>query len=86
MLADRLASVAGASLLHARPPSLHSAWQAHRDAAARWDAAAIRYPRYAFGIVHVAVKGAADLILVVSASPAGLVLAAILVAACWLWL
>ena len=44
---------AGASLLDATPPALLLVWERHRTAAKAWDTRLLRWPRWAWGAVHV---------------------------------
>ena len=75
----------GGSLLAARPPSLAEAWTRHRQSAAHYNAGLVRWPRYAWGALHVALKAALHVVEWVTDSPPKLITAAAVVAACWFW-
>lgn len=85
-LPERLAALSGTSLLHASPPSVAAVWSRHREAAQRFDAGLVRWPRHMWGVLHTAATGTAYLLIAVAFSPAGFALAVIILAACWLWL
>ena len=69
-----------------RASGLHAAHQRHREAAAHWEAAAVRVPRRAWGALHLLLKGCLGLLDWVTESPARTLVAAIFLAACIKWL
>jgi hypothetical protein len=79
------AAFTGGSLLHAQPPSLAQTWTRHQQAARHYEAGMIRWPRYAWGGTHVALKAFLHIVEWVTDSPFRFVVAVLLVAACWFW-
>lgn len=78
--------LSGASLLHAQPPSLAQTWTRHRKCAEHYELwPPVRWGRYAWGGVHVALKAVLHVVEWVTDSPPRLLVAAALVAACWFW-
>lgn len=76
----------GGSLLHAQPPSLHQTWTRHQQCASHYQLwPPVRWGRYAWGAVHVALKAFLHTVEWVTDSPIKLLVAAALVAACWFW-
>jgi hypothetical protein len=82
-LADALS---GGSLLHARPSSLAEAHTRHLHAAGAFRVRSLRWPRLAWAyLVHIPIKTAAHVIDWVTESPARALVAALLIAAAWIW-
>lgn len=80
------AAFTGGSLLHAQPPSLAQTWARHRKCAGHYQLwPPVRWGRYAWGVVHVALTAVLDAVKWVTDSPPRLLVAAALVAACWFW-
>jgi hypothetical protein len=75
----------GASLLHARPPSLAESRERHHVAAGHFEAGLIRWPRIAWGYFHLAVKTALHVIEWVTESPPRLLVAGGLIVVLKLW-
>ena len=73
------------SLAYARPSSLADCWALHRASAEHYQAGLLRWPRYAWGRVHVALKAVLFGLDWVTESPARLLVAAAVAAACWFW-
>lgn len=90
MAATRLVALftvpAGTSVLHTRPPSLAQAATRHKEAAAHWEALAVRWPRRMWGWAHVALKALFHATEWVTDNPARFIVALAIAAACWLWL
>lgn len=76
----------GHSVLNLDPPSIRTTWAAHRKAAAHWEAALVRYPRLAYGLAHTTACAVIYLLLWACSTPAGLLVTAGSVTACWFWL
>lgn len=47
--------VSGSSLWHAQPPSMASYWSQHCASARYFEAGLLRWPRYAWGAVHIVI-------------------------------
>ena len=61
------------SLIHAQPPTFAQAWDRHLECARHYEALALRWPRYWWGVVHtLVIKPALNFLEVVTASPAWL--------------
>lgn len=74
------------SLVHARPPSLARAREAHREAAARHETAVLRHLRLLWGYAHlIFVKSALNLLEWVTETPLRFLVAVILGAVIWYW-
>ena len=69
-----------------RPPSIQENHAAHREAAAQWEAALIRWPRHAWGFGHTCAKATVEWLLAITFSPVGAVLAVAFIIVCWFWL
>ena len=82
-LAARAVSISAVAM---RPPSIQENHAAHREAAAQWEAALIRWPRHAWGFGHTCAKATADWLLAITFSPVGAVLAVAFIIVCWFWL
>ena len=83
-IAARL-GLSGASLLHARPLSLASAWEFHAASASHYSAALLRWPRYAWGAVDTVLKALMYGLGWVSESPARFVVAVAVGLVIWHW-
>jgi hypothetical protein len=82
-VAARAVSISAVAM---RPPSIQENHAAHREAAAQWEAALIRWPRHAWGFGHTCAKATADWLLAITFSPVGAVLAVAFIIVCWFWL
>lgn len=69
-----------------RASGLHAAHQRHREAAAHWEAAAMRLPRRAWGAAHLLLKACLGLLDWVTESPARTLVATLFLVACIKWL
>jgi hypothetical protein len=58
-------------VIHGPPPTLARMHERHRIAASHWDAAIIRKPRAAWGLLHIALAAALYAALDALFSPAG---------------
>jgi hypothetical protein len=77
---------AGGSLLHARPASLAEAHERHLHAAGAFSVRSLRWPRLVWAyLIHLPVKTAAHVLDWVTESPARALVAALLLAAAWIW-
>lgn len=75
----------GENPLGIQPPDVFALWRQHREAAARWNAPVIRYPRLAYGLGHTTAAVSAYWLLWATFSPAGLVITAVILAAFYHW-
>lgn len=75
----------GASLLHARPPSLAESRQRHHVAAGHFEAGLLRWPRLAWGYCHLALKALLHVIEWVTESPPRFCTAIILIVVLKVW-
>jgi len=75
----------GASLLHARPPSLAESRERHHVAAGHFEAGLIRWPRIAWGYFHLAVKTVLHVIEWVTESPPRVIVAIVLIVVLKIW-
>jgi len=64
----------GDNPLGIQPPDVFALWRQHREAAAHWNAALVRYPRLAYGLGHTGAAVSAYWLLWATFSPAGLVI------------
>jgi hypothetical protein len=76
----------GASLLHAQPPSLADSRKRHHEAAGHFEAALLRYPRLAWGYLHLALKAGLHVLEWVTESPPRLLVAAAFLVILYFWL
>jgi hypothetical protein len=79
------AALTGGSLIHAKPPSLHETWTRHTESATHFQGWILRWPRYAWGVIHIALKAVLHALEWVTESPPRLLVAALVVLAIWLW-
>lgn len=74
------------SLVHAQPPTFRQARDRHHECAAHFQAGALRWPRLAWGYLHLLViKPALNLAEWVTESPARLAVTAAIIGVVWIW-
>ena len=83
---SRFADLAARPLIHLHPPAVSAVWARHHEAASHWDAALVRVPRLAWGVMHTGVTGVIYGLLWATSSPAGFVVLVVLTVACRIWI
>jgi len=74
------------SLVHAQSATFHETWAQHRECAQHYQAALLRYPRYAWGAVHVTlIKPLTDGSQWVTFSPARTIVTGAVAAVIWFY-
>lgn len=86
MRALKAALILPEDLVNARPKSLAQARGAHKAAAAQWNAPLARWPREAWGWLHLALKAAVHALDWVTESVIRTLVAAVIVALACIWL
>lgn len=78
-------ALSGDSLWHADPPPLNEVWDQHSRSALHFTSGLLRWPRYVWGWVHLAITAVLYLaIWVTSSPPKAAVAAAVIGAGFWL--
>ena len=84
-LAGRIVAQDAAILHLSQPHSLAQIWEMHAQSARYFEAAALRWPRYAYGALHLALAAAVySLVWVTRSPPLAILTAAVIALAVWL--
>lgn len=78
----RVAAVLSRPVIHLPAPAVSAVWAHHRAAASHWETWLVRWPRYAWGVLHTGVTAVVYGVLWATTSPAGFVVLVALAFAC----